>query len=130
MTSVTDENWIKNHDFDTGKYCTNPECHFVYHYSCADCGTDCTQGTAGGPATREIDGVTRCWKCNQKLPRFHAVGKAAVIAKAAPEMLEALGNIRILIDTFYHNSGWSVNEVLGQIRAQALAAERKARGVE
>lgn len=115
---------IGEHDFNTGKYCQNPECHFVYHYSCAECGADCTQGSPDGPATQEIDGITRCYKCNLKLPRYHAVGKQALIAKASAEMLKALE--AIVSDTLWHSSR-DGSDFAYKARNIARAAIRRAR---
>lgn len=66
----------------------------IYHYQCADCGNDCTAGTKHGPANTDTDGVTRCSECHSKVPRFMAIGPAAVMGRAAPALLEAAKTAR------------------------------------
>lgn len=35
----------------------------AHRYTCDDCGTECTVGTPGGPATMDTERRTRCWEC-------------------------------------------------------------------
>lgn len=44
------------------EYCAT---HHVHHYRCAECGHDCTMGTAKGPPTTAVDKVTRCYECHR-----------------------------------------------------------------
>lgn len=81
------------HDFDTKEYCSSPRCRFIHHYSCGVCGADCTMGTPDGPATTDLDGVTRCNECH----RAHAVATFQ-LHSAAPEMLAALKSVKSLIE--------------------------------
>lgn len=90
-----------------------------YHYLCADCGIDCTQRTPAGPAVRAIDGVTRCRECDYKLPRFSAVGKAAVAAQASPALVNA---IKKAIEYFADTPGSPDYGELQTILDQALEA--------
>jgi hypothetical protein len=51
---------------------------------CADCKRECTAGTDGGPATTDVDGITRCWKCARV-----ADEKRGQLNRAAPALLAA-----------------------------------------
>ena len=55
-----------------------------YHYTCDECGKNCTSGTKFGPATTALDGITRCYACHEK----YTAEQARLIA-AAPDLLEA-----------------------------------------
>lgn len=80
--------------------------HSVHHYKCDECGVDCTIGTPDGPPTTETDGITRCYKCNHKVQRFWAVGKNAIVAKAAPDLLVALNRAIAFIADVVEGRDW------------------------
>lgn len=56
----------KGHRFNTERPCPNrvhagqPD---VFHYSCFDCGADCTAGAKAGPATSDTHRIRRCREC-------------------------------------------------------------------
>jgi len=52
------------HEFNTQEYC--PRCPGVYHYSCDECGADCTMAAPGGPATLDTNGRRRCAACQRQ----------------------------------------------------------------
>lgn len=91
------------HTFNTGQTCEMSGCG-AYHYTCIVCGTDCTAGTAGGPATTAIDGKRRCWRCNRKhddllgsaTPRTE--DEAKVIEKALVYYIHERGDFVDVID--------------------------------
>lgn len=60
--------------------------HNIHHQFCRICLVDCTMGTHEGPPTLESDGIRRCYKCNEKLPRCQYIGDEANVAiKAVQE---------------------------------------------
>lgn len=57
----------------------------IYHYHCDICSVDCTMGTPAGPPTKDTDGKTRCYKCQNK----HRIAQNR-LSNAAPELLASL----------------------------------------
>ena len=71
------------HQPNTRRAC--PDCtRTVYHYTCDECGADCTAGTRNGPPTSR-DGVTRCFPCDNKFTA--AEGRLFVAAPAMYALL-------------------------------------------
>jgi hypothetical protein len=56
------------HEFNTGTRCRVSGCN-RYHYTCAECNADCTALQPAGPATTDTNGVTRCYKCEERRQR-------------------------------------------------------------
>lgn len=72
------------HSFNTARPC--PDCPGrVFHYSCIDCGADCTAGTKHGPSHSDSRKQYRCHECH-----LEDAKRISALNAAAPDMLEAL----------------------------------------
>ena len=71
------------HDRTPGRLCWCGK----YHYRCDECGADCTAGTAGGPATTDTRGVTRCRECQHAWDRLAGAVRPWSKAEAAAIMV-------------------------------------------
>lgn len=82
------------HDYDTGKPCTTVGCRGrtglpFYHYSCKDCGADCSVGAPAGPGCTDTRGVVRCHQCAQAWSQERAA--------LTPFSREELGALRVAL---------------------------------
>lgn len=65
-----------------------------YVYFCADCGRECTVGTPGAPAHADVDGVTRCWKCD----RAADAKRIALTARKGEKLRNALDDAALFVE--------------------------------
>lgn len=76
------------HAFNTARQC--PECPGrVFHYSCIDCGVDCTAGTKHGPSHSDSRKQYRCQGCH-----LEDAKRVSILNAAAPDMLKALEGLQ------------------------------------
>lgn len=72
------------HAFNTARPC--PDCwQTVFHYSCIDCGVECTAGTKHGPSHSDSRRQYRCHECH-----LEDAKRISALNEAAPELVEAL----------------------------------------
>lgn len=105
------------HTFDTQRHCLVEGCG-VYHYTCQECGVDCTSGTIAGPATTDTDGIRRCYECHLK-----HITKVLRLSNAAPDLLEACKFVEDWVNTFLPHQGPAENNLLERVQAAIAKAE-------